>query len=143
LLRFLKHFDFIGQVIFYLVDLLQDTNKEVRKTASKALDVVQDTNEEWATKLRLIKFETYNQEWLHVIESIEGGSPGVDPTFGGPMPEEMEYSDEDEDYASSFGRNHIMDFDEYRAEAGWDYDQQDYQYDMQYNPGVDEQVRFE
>mmetsp|Transcript_18844 Transcript_18844/g.45016 ORF Transcript_18844/g.45016 Transcript_18844/m.45016 type:complete len:791 (+) Transcript_18844:200-2572(+) len=130
-------------VIFYLVDLLQDTNKEVRKTASKALDVVQDTNEEWATKLRLIKFETYNQEWLHVIESIEGGSPGVDPTFGGPMPEEMEYSDEDEDYASSFGRNHIMDFDEYRAEAGWDYDQQDYQYDMQYNPGVDEQVRFE
>ena len=44
-------------VVFYLVDLLQDTNKEVQKTASKALDVVQDTSEEWAVKLRAIKFE--------------------------------------------------------------------------------------
>lgn len=43
--------------MFYLVDLLQDTNKEVRKTASKALDVIQDTSEEWAVKLRAIKFE--------------------------------------------------------------------------------------
>eukprot|EP00873_Tetraselmis_striata_P042717 jgi/Tetstr1/462981/TSEL_000097.t1 len=45
------------EVVFYLVDLLQDTNKEVRKTTSKALDVIQDTSEEWAVKLRAIKFE--------------------------------------------------------------------------------------
>ena len=32
------------QVVFYLVDLLQDKNKEVRKTADMALDVVRQSN---------------------------------------------------------------------------------------------------
>mmetsp|Transcript_18523 Transcript_18523/g.35810 ORF Transcript_18523/g.35810 Transcript_18523/m.35810 type:complete len:776 (-) Transcript_18523:393-2720(-) len=57
------------QVVFYLVDLLQDKNREVRKTADAALDVIQDVDEEWAVKIRRMKFESYNQEWLAVIEN--------------------------------------------------------------------------
>mmetsp|Transcript_10146 Transcript_10146/g.17438 ORF Transcript_10146/g.17438 Transcript_10146/m.17438 type:complete len:799 (-) Transcript_10146:291-2687(-) len=56
------------QVVFYLVDLLQDKNREVRKTANLALDVIIDSDEEWAIKVRRMKFESFNQEWLAVIE---------------------------------------------------------------------------
>mmetsp|Transcript_33441 Transcript_33441/g.72987 ORF Transcript_33441/g.72987 Transcript_33441/m.72987 type:complete len:453 (-) Transcript_33441:38-1396(-) len=57
------------QVVFYLVDLLQDKNREVRKTADQALDVIVDSDEDWAVKIRKMKFESHNQEWLAVIES--------------------------------------------------------------------------
>lgn len=40
----------------------------MRKTADAALDVIQDVDEEWAVKIRRMKFESYNQEWLAVIE---------------------------------------------------------------------------
>lgn len=56
------------QVVFYLVDLLQDKNREVRKTANLALDVIIDSDEEWAIKVRRMKYESFNQEWLAVIE---------------------------------------------------------------------------
>jgi hypothetical protein len=56
------------QVVFYLVDLLQDKNREVRRTADKALDVLVDADEEWAVKIRRMKFESYNQDWLAVVE---------------------------------------------------------------------------
>mmetsp|Transcript_33203 Transcript_33203/g.81593 ORF Transcript_33203/g.81593 Transcript_33203/m.81593 type:complete len:369 (+) Transcript_33203:254-1360(+) len=56
------------QVVFYLVDLLQDKNREVRKTADMALDVVMDTDEDWAVKIRRMKYENHNQDWLEIIE---------------------------------------------------------------------------
>ena len=40
--------------------------EEVRRTADVALDVVMDMDEEWAVKIRRMKFETHNQEWLEV-----------------------------------------------------------------------------
>ena len=64
------------QVVFYLVDLLQDKNKEVRKTADTALDVVMDTDEEWAVKIRRMKFENHNQEWLELVDQDYGGGGG-------------------------------------------------------------------
>ncbi|KAK3239306.1 Adenylyl-sulfate kinase (APS kinase) [Cymbomonas tetramitiformis] len=59
------------QVVFYLVDLLQDKNKEVRKIADAALDVIIDTDEEWAIKIRRMKFESHNQDWLAVCEQSD------------------------------------------------------------------------
>jgi len=55
----------------YLVDLLFDANKEVRRTASKAVDTVMDFNEDWAIRVRELKFRRYNAQWL---ETLQGGS---------------------------------------------------------------------
>ena len=59
------------QVVFYLVDLLQDKHPEVSKAADRALDVIMDTNEQWAVKLRALKFEAHNQDWLEATESTD------------------------------------------------------------------------
>ncbi|KAL0039405.1 hypothetical protein WJX79_006988 [Trebouxia sp. C0005] len=57
------------QVAFYLVDLLQDANAEVVKAADQALTVISETDEEWAAKLRALKFEAHNQAWLDACSS--------------------------------------------------------------------------
>lgn len=57
------------QVVFYLIDLLQDKNKEVQKVADQCLDIVMDTDEEWAVRIRNLKFEAFNQEWLEVVQA--------------------------------------------------------------------------
>ena len=57
------------QVVFYLIDLLQDKNKEVQKVADKCLDIIMDTDEEWAVRIRNLKFEAFNQEWLEVVQA--------------------------------------------------------------------------
>ena len=59
------------QVVFYLVDLLQDKHPEVSKAADRALDVIMDTNEQWAVKLRALKFEAHNQDWLEATERMD------------------------------------------------------------------------
>ncbi len=55
--------------MFYLVDLLQDKNKEVRRVADQCLDVIMDTDEEWAVRIRNLKFESFNQDWLDVVSA--------------------------------------------------------------------------
>ena len=62
---------FCLQVVFYLVDLLQDRHPEVSKAADRALDVIMDTNEQWAVKLRALKFEAHNQDWLEATERMD------------------------------------------------------------------------
>ena len=57
------------QVVFYLIDLLQDKNKEVQKVADQCLDIIMDTDEEWAVRIRNLKFESFNQEWLEVVQA--------------------------------------------------------------------------
>ena len=59
------------QVAFYLIDLLQDTNAEIVKAADQALTVISNFDEEWAARLRALKFEAHNQAWL---EACANGS---------------------------------------------------------------------
>ena len=61
-----------SQAVSYLVDLLFDPNKEVRRTAGKAIDTVMDFDEEWAVRIRDLKFQRYNAQWLKTLE-IAGG----------------------------------------------------------------------
>mmetsp|Transcript_22516 Transcript_22516/g.76554 ORF Transcript_22516/g.76554 Transcript_22516/m.76554 type:complete len:799 (+) Transcript_22516:38-2434(+) len=65
------------KVVYYLVDLLQDKNKQVRKTADMALDIVMDSDEGWAEKVRELKFETHNQEWLEMVEADQSDPNGA------------------------------------------------------------------
>ena len=51
-------------MVFYLIDLLHESNIAVVKAADQALDIVNDLDEEWAAKLRALKFEAHNEAWL-------------------------------------------------------------------------------
>eukprot|EP00892_Ulva_mutabilis_P011239 jgi/Ulvmu1/8488/UM044_0022.1 len=55
-------------ILYYLVDLLQDKNKEVRKHADKALDVLLERQPDNESVIRELKFKTFNQEWLDVVD---------------------------------------------------------------------------
>lgn len=57
------------QAILYLVDLLQDKNKEVRRTADICLDLIMDSDKDWAEKIRSLKFGAFNQEWLEAVDT--------------------------------------------------------------------------
>jgi hypothetical protein len=115
------------QVVFYLVDLLQDKNKEVRpgantathaiemagcvlastlsgpptlcrgcqvrRVADQCLDIIMDTDEEWAVRIRALKFESFNQEWLDVVSQPGGGQGGLPHSRRGGYDEaEVDYS---------------------------------------------------
>ncbi len=62
------------QVLAHLVDLLNVQNSEVKQTADKALDYVMDVSEEHAPRIRAMKFETFNQEWIQVVAGGSGGA---------------------------------------------------------------------
>eukprot|EP00798_Chlamydomonas_sp_ICE-L_P013630 gene13630-19508_t len=99
------------QVVFYLVDLLQDKNKEVRRVADQCLDVIMDTDEEWAVRIRNLKFESFNQEWLDAVSGHDDGHDG------------MMYGEDDEvDYGDGNytigGQRVVADFDEFAEQAG-------------------------
>lgn len=80
--------------------------------------------------------QTYNQEWLEVVEQLSGGMQPE--TFGDHT---HEYGDADVEFNGTYGRGQVTDFDEYNAEGGWGYDAQDV---GGYEPGMenyDEEVR--
>ena len=96
------------QVLTHLVDMLNDKNAEVRQTADKALDYVMDVSEEHAPKIRSMKFETFNQEWIQVVSGGAGrsGSRGYRESY--------EYDDEEDvDYGHSGELHMMMDHEEY------------------------------
>eukprot|EP00294_Goniomonas_avonlea_P008312 CAMPEP_0114554636 /NCGR_PEP_ID=MMETSP0114-20121206/8318_1 /TAXON_ID=31324 /ORGANISM="Goniomonas sp, Strain m" /LENGTH=691 /DNA_ID=CAMNT_0001739701 /DNA_START=77 /DNA_END=2149 /DNA_ORIENTATION=+ len=62
-----------SHVVSYLVDLLYDSNAEIRKMADQTLDLIMDTDDEWAKRIRLRKFQMHNAEWLRAIEEEERG----------------------------------------------------------------------
>lgn len=41
----------------------------MRRVADQCLDVIMDTDEEWAVRIRNLKFESFNQEWLDVVSA--------------------------------------------------------------------------
>jgi hypothetical protein len=41
--------------------------------ADQCLDIVMDTDEEWAVRIRNLKFESFNQEWLDAVTQAAGG----------------------------------------------------------------------
>lgn len=45
--------------------------------ADQCLDIIMDTDEEWAVQIRNLKFESFNQEWLDVVSQPAGGMAAV------------------------------------------------------------------
>lgn len=67
----------------YLIDLMHDTNPEIRKVCDYCLDVIGATNSEWASRIKLEKFRNYNSQWLEMVQQHQEDSD-ID-TFYDPM----------------------------------------------------------
>lgn len=59
-----------GKVAVYNAVLLWvNTSSQVRRVADQCLDIIMDTDEEWAVRIRNLKFEAFNQDWLDVVSA--------------------------------------------------------------------------
>ncbi|CAF1076602.1 unnamed protein product [Adineta steineri] len=52
----------------YLIDLMQDKNKEVRRVCDMTLEIISECDPEWASRIKVARFRNHNQAWLEAIE---------------------------------------------------------------------------
>ncbi|KAM9408382.1 kinesin-associated protein 3a [Pholidichthys leucotaenia] len=57
------------QVPVYLIDLMHDSNAEIRKVCDNTLDIIAEYDEEWGKKIQTEKFRWYNSQWLEMVEN--------------------------------------------------------------------------
>ena len=99
-----------------------------------------DQDEDWAVKIRRMKFENHNQEWLELVDQDYGG--GVQQDLGGEHPGDGSYPmypesggesmDGDPHGLHSPGFNHLV-LDSPQEYWGEEYDDQEYGADVDYN----------
>ncbi|XP_070816255.1 kinesin-associated protein 3a [Chaetodon trifascialis] len=53
----------------YLIDLMHDSNAEIRKVCDNTLDIISEYDEEWGKKIQTEKFRWYNGQWLEMVEN--------------------------------------------------------------------------
>lgn len=53
----------------YLVDLLQDNNKNIRKICNTCLNIISEYDSVWADRIRIEKFRHHNAQWLQMVDS--------------------------------------------------------------------------
>ncbi|XP_064649316.1 kinesin-associated protein 3-like isoform X2 [Lineus longissimus] len=53
----------------YLIDLMHDKNREIRKVCDDTLDIIAEYDKEWAKKIQLEKFRWHNSQWLEMVET--------------------------------------------------------------------------
>lgn len=53
----------------YLLDLLQDTNKSIRKLCNMCLNMIADHNKTWTERIKFEKFKHHNAQWLEMVDS--------------------------------------------------------------------------
>lgn len=108
------------QVILYMVDLLQDSNAVIRQTSDACLDSIMDADEEWAIRIRNLKFELYNQQWLQMIRGHDAGhgNPMMNTTVraGATSPVRQQLSDAEyeEDDDEDHGQNGMIDYNGFK-----------------------------
>ncbi|XP_018577542.1 kinesin-associated protein 3 isoform X2 [Anoplophora glabripennis] len=57
----------------YLIDLLQDNNKSIRKICNTCLNIIADHSKTWADRIRIEKFRHHNAQWLQMVDSQQLG----------------------------------------------------------------------
>ncbi|XP_044733665.1 kinesin-associated protein 3-like [Chrysoperla carnea] len=55
--------------VAYLIDLMRDKNKIVRKWCNYCLDLIALSDQEWASRIKVEKFRAHNSEWLDMVEN--------------------------------------------------------------------------
>lgn len=53
----------------YLIDLLQDNNKAIRKICNTCLNMIVESSPSWADRIRIEKFRNHNAQWLQMVDS--------------------------------------------------------------------------
>jgi hypothetical protein len=53
----------------YLIDLLQDNNKSIRKLCNTCLNLIADHSKTWAERIKIEKFRHHNAQWLQMVDS--------------------------------------------------------------------------
>lgn len=53
----------------YLIDLLQDNNRNIRKLCNMCLNIISAHNNSWADRIRIEKFRHHNAQWLQMVDS--------------------------------------------------------------------------
>ncbi|XP_022902921.2 kinesin-associated protein 3 [Onthophagus taurus] len=71
----LSHGDTVDYIInkteapAYLIDLLQDNNKAIRRVCNTCLNAIAECNATWADRIRIEKFRNHNAQWLQMVDS--------------------------------------------------------------------------
>lgn len=87
-LQLFAFFSLRAEVASYLIDLMHDRNKHIKRICDTTLDVIavsvfgsssskpcfllliiQEDDPEWASKIKVEKFCSHNKQWLEMIES--------------------------------------------------------------------------
>nr|CAI5852469.1 unnamed protein product [Callosobruchus analis] len=53
----------------YLIDLLQDNNKSIRKICNTCLNIISEHSKTWADRICIEKFRNHNAHWLQMVDS--------------------------------------------------------------------------
>nr|CAH7749402.1 unnamed protein product [Callosobruchus chinensis] len=53
----------------YLIDLLQDNNKSIRKICNTCLNIISEHSKIWADRICIEKFRNHNAHWLQMVDS--------------------------------------------------------------------------
>ncbi|XP_044268197.1 kinesin-associated protein 3 [Tribolium madens] len=57
----------------YLIDLLQDNNKSIRKLCNTCLNIIAEYSKTWAERIKIEKFRHHNAQWLQMVDSQQLG----------------------------------------------------------------------
>lgn len=72
----------------YIIDLMHDSNEQIRKVCDETLDLIAQVSPAQAEKIKLERFKWHNQQWLQILESKQ-----FDDHFGELGYEEALYQD--------------------------------------------------
>ncbi|XP_049821988.1 kinesin-associated protein 3 isoform X4 [Aethina tumida] len=53
----------------YLIDLLQDNNKSIRKICNTCLNIISNHSTTWSDRIRIEKFRNHNSQWLQMVDN--------------------------------------------------------------------------
>ncbi|XP_077572431.1 kinesin-associated protein 3a [Stigmatopora nigra] len=66
----------------YLIDLMHDSNAEIRKVCDNTLDIITEYDEEWGKRIQNEKFRWYNCQWLEMVENRQMDETGESLLYG-------------------------------------------------------------
>lgn len=53
-----------------MIDLLYDTNPQIRQVTDACLEIISQIDGEWETRLKRQKFAWHNSEWIKMITTM-------------------------------------------------------------------------
>jgi len=63
-----------SQAADYIIDLMHDSNEQIRKVCEKTLDLIAEVSHPQREKIKAEKFKWHNQQWLQILDSKHAGS---------------------------------------------------------------------